>query len=902
VEARQLIAALEAEAAVRDRLDEVLARDDVVEMAAHFATLPASGSPEFEGWHPSAQALVLEKQGILTRRENEERAKARLSAAIEARDMKALMDAIADCELACPHQDLAEAKQLVRDLQVSAGENAVASVLQDAHASAMLKFQQEQHEHRDQILRAMEEAREERDNHRLLSLIKEAAFKGLFDNEETRDTVEEAKQLVHHIDALHAAEAEVGRCLELVESNPFGEDIELTVCHEAQADALGLESAEVESLRSQADVATRRQELRSRMRTAMEEANLAALEEMRAEGEDLGLSPDFAAEVDAQLEVLHQQQAVLSDLSACQSDTDRSLDFACLEALLDRARHLGVVDDRVRWADHRVQQIANLNRVKKCTEEAERLMKRDKGLHPHQVTRIRAELDLCYHVEGVRDFEASIKAEVLLKALAERIDACATGEALHFSHFGRIRTFEDFCGHTEREQLTYLTVDDLLMRSFSKADGGGRAAPRGAAGLDDLGDRRHLDSESWPLHNSLTVLPTSALVAAAKVCSRDILGYCGDIRMMYPSVLAVDLVNRGWSDETGLLADEILVQLCRHLSGNVNDHSLFRGWTLLALCLRHFRPSPDFEPYMRQFLLTESKAQDPTGAGPGEGAGGGAGTPGAATAHGNVSSPLAERCLQEMNNLLELESNAPTMMDPDDFADFERSDEMAEFARVAHRDALAHRKHLVKTVSDSLEAMERVGMSSQFPMELKHVIEMTTRFGVDAAWEKLQTVQRQMNAHKSLELCSEIAAAHIVSHTGIDEASAADLSQELDLARENGVSTDAQSHASETLAVARAQCASIRELRSAVETRDPDTLDIAVSKARRVPKLRKEECIRQLDLYKQAYRLSQDIAPSISDRLGKTMDELGKTMGAKIETVGEAVDDLANQFKRFMFG
>ena len=52
------------------------------------------------------------------------------------------------------------------------------------------------------------------------------------------------------------------------------------------------------------------------------------------------------------------------------------------------------------------------------------------------------------------------------------------------------------------------------------------------------------------------------------------------------------------------LRDEILIQICKHLTNNPDMRSMTRGWLLMCLCVDLFPPSVKFELYLLNFLAS----------------------------------------------------------------------------------------------------------------------------------------------------------------------------------------------------------------------------------------------------------------------------------------------------------
>lgn len=64
--------------------------------------------------------------------------------------------------------------------------------------------------------------------------------------------------------------------------------------------------------------------------------------------------------------------------------------------------------------------------------------------------------------------------------------------------------------------------------------------------------------------------------------------------------LALDVCVRGWAKQA--IRDEIFIQICKQITENPRSDSVRRGWELLAICLTFFPPSPQFTPYLENFV------------------------------------------------------------------------------------------------------------------------------------------------------------------------------------------------------------------------------------------------------------------------------------------------------------
>ena len=85
-----------------------------------------------------------------------------------------------------------------------------------------------------------------------------------------------------------------------------------------------------------------------------------------------------------------------------------------------------------------------------------------------------------------------------------------------------------------------------------------------------------------------------------------ILQYCGDLSNSFPTAMAGYVLVRG--QESPELADEIYMQLVKQATDNPRPLSGERVWNLFALCCRAFPPSPEFEPFLLNFLVNHRNA------------------------------------------------------------------------------------------------------------------------------------------------------------------------------------------------------------------------------------------------------------------------------------------------------
>ena len=181
-------------------------------------------------------------------------------------------------------------------------------------------------------------------------------------------------------------------------------------------------------------------------------------------------------------------------------------------------------------------------------------------------------------------------------------------------------------------------------------------------------------------------------------------------------------------------------------------------------------PSPDFQPFLRHYLLAEAQAgsEDKESAAAAAAALDGEEEKKAPVVDGNVTT-LATACLAAMDHLLDLGGNAHSIMDADEISDLLDSPDMVEGANRARRALVVDRKAQLGQVKHSYEAMQKIGAAASFPEELAQLLEMSSKFGVDTAWEKLQATQvtslplsLSVSAAVSLFLCCVTLTSHCV--------------------------------------------------------------------------------------------------------------------------------------------
>lgn len=83
---------------------------------------------------------------------------------------------------------------------------------------------------------------------------------------------------------------------------------------------------------------------------------------------------------------------------------------------------------------------------------------------------------------------------------------------------------------------------------------------------------------------------------------KNLLGFMGDKRMPFPSMLAQKILDTGFNQVD--FRDEIYAQVMKQLTKNTGTDSVGKGWQMLAMSATAFSPSKDFLPYVKHFMLT----------------------------------------------------------------------------------------------------------------------------------------------------------------------------------------------------------------------------------------------------------------------------------------------------------
>jgi myosin heavy subunit len=98
-----------------------------------------------------------------------------------------------------------------------------------------------------------------------------------------------------------------------------------------------------------------------------------------------------------------------------------------------------------------------------------------------------------------------------------------------------------------------------------------------------------LRSQKNQLHKSLQKLNDKKSKLAAQL-HKNILGYCGDKAMSFPAALARGLLETG-QNEGEEIADELYLQVLKHLTENPNPASEANAWHLLCMMVNNVPPS-----------------------------------------------------------------------------------------------------------------------------------------------------------------------------------------------------------------------------------------------------------------------------------------------------------------------
>eukprot|EP01099_Mayorella_cantabrigiensis_P000475 TRINITY_DN1221_c0_g2_i3.p1 TRINITY_DN1221_c0_g2~~TRINITY_DN1221_c0_g2_i3.p1 ORF type:complete len:779 (+),score=191.17 TRINITY_DN1221_c0_g2_i3:2124-4460(+) len=120
-----------------------------------------------------------------------------------------------------------------------------------------------------------------------------------------------------------------------------------------------------------------------------------------------------------------------------------------------------------------------------------------------------------------------------------------------------------------------------------------------------------------PIHTSMTQLEMieevpkehqKQLVKQSTKIHKNILGFCGDRQLSYPTMLAKEVLQKGLEEPH--LRDEIYCQLVKQLSSNPTPSSLSQAWKLMKLALATFPPSEEFENYLEMWLKRAGPGAD----------------------------------------------------------------------------------------------------------------------------------------------------------------------------------------------------------------------------------------------------------------------------------------------------
>lgn len=144
---------------------------------------------------------------------------------------------------------------------------------------------------------------------------------------------------------------------------------------------------------------------------------------------------------------------------------------------------------------------------------------------------------------------------------------------------------------------------DLAMRNYYKvrADADFVSKER-SENRETRKQMKHAYEENWPLTKSLLELDDlqeQKAIQISQTISKLCDGLSGNRKDTMESAMSF-VTCHGIADP--VIADEIYIQLAKHLTANPNPLSKTKGWHLLALCATYFAPQPRFLPYVLAFL------------------------------------------------------------------------------------------------------------------------------------------------------------------------------------------------------------------------------------------------------------------------------------------------------------
>lgn len=97
-----------------------------------------------------------------------------------------------------------------------------------------------------------------------------------------------------------------------------------------------------------------------------------------------------------------------------------------------------------------------------------------------------------------------------------------------------------------------------------------------------------------------TAVQAKDMVKHATRSFKALLCWMGDRKSSHPNELVVEILSKGLEYPT--LRSEIFLQIMKQISNNKSQSSISRGWNLLVLCLKTFKPLPSFENYLHVFI------------------------------------------------------------------------------------------------------------------------------------------------------------------------------------------------------------------------------------------------------------------------------------------------------------
>ncbi|GBG29133.1 Myosin-1 [Hondaea fermentalgiana] len=339
--------------------------------------------------------------------------------------------------------------------------------------------------------------------------------------------------------------------------------------------------------------------------------------ELGAQGEIFDEALRLRDELEERYTLLHRIAVEMGLLGSRSRNLDglSESDLDPLADAIDAARDKGYDEDTEPEVKAAVDYLTRMQRQLQVQQQLRDALAEDS--FPALLAALLAAQSLGMETADARKVAEEVRRLDRVRMALDRIDTRRARE--HRASILRYATAEER-DELDRERLQYMDTEDFeTLLHEAEANNGERYQLKNywriradedyTENVPPTERNKEADMKLWSsrttIPKSLTELDEDQEVIALRI-NQALLQYCGDSGASNTSGLAQYVVVRGLEDPR--LGDEVLIQIIKHLRGNVFQRSEHNAWLLLCAATKYFGPSEQLAPFFLNFLL-ENRAR-----------------------------------------------------------------------------------------------------------------------------------------------------------------------------------------------------------------------------------------------------------------------------------------------------